>query len=47
MDESFRSYLEQVRRQRAELGESMAALEAALTLPAGVRNRFGSRFGEG
>jgi len=36
MDESFRSYLEQVRRQRAELGESMAALEAALTLPAGA-----------
>jgi len=36
MDESFPAYLEQVRRQRAELGESMAALEAALTLPAGV-----------
>ena len=36
MDETFRSYLEQVRRQRAELGESMAALEAALTLPAGA-----------
>ena len=36
MDESFAAYLEQVRRQRAELGESMAALEAALTLPAAV-----------
>jgi hypothetical protein len=36
MDESFPAYLEQVRRQRAELGESMAALEAALTLPAGA-----------
>jgi hypothetical protein len=34
MDDSFTAYLEQVRRQRAELGESMAALEAALTLPA-------------
>jgi len=36
MDDSFPAYLEQVRRQRAELGESMAALEAALTLPAGA-----------
>ena len=36
MDESFTAYLEQVQRQRAELGESMAALEAALTLPAGA-----------
>ena len=36
MDESFSTYLEQVQRQRAELGESMAALEAALTLPAGA-----------
>ncbi len=36
VDETFPAYLEQARRQRAELGESMAALEAALTLPAGV-----------
>jgi hypothetical protein len=36
VDESFSTHLEQVQRQRAELGESMAALEAALTLPAGA-----------
>jgi hypothetical protein len=36
MTDTFTDYLEQVRRQRAELGESMAALEAALTLPAGT-----------
>ena len=36
MDDAFTTHLEQVRRQRAELGESMAALEAALTLPAGA-----------
>jgi hypothetical protein len=36
MDESFTAHLEQVRLQRAELGESMAALEAALALPAGL-----------
>lgn len=36
MDESFTEHLEQVRLQRAELGESMAALEAALAVPAGL-----------
>jgi hypothetical protein len=36
MDESFPEYIEQARLQRAELGESMAALEAALTHPAGA-----------
>ena len=36
VDETFPTYLEEARQQRAELGESMAALEAALTLPAGV-----------
>ena len=36
MDETIPTHLEQARQQRAELGESMAALEAALTLPAGA-----------
>ncbi len=36
VDETFPAYLEEARQQRAELGESMAALEAALTLPAAV-----------
>ena len=36
MTDTFPDHLEQVRLQRAELGESMAALEAALTLPAGT-----------
>ena len=41
MDESFAAYLEQVRRQRAELGESMAALDAALALAGGPGRRCG------
>ena len=36
MDETYAAYLEQVRAHRAELGESMAALEAALALPVGL-----------
>lgn len=36
MDETYAAYLERVRAQRAELGESMAALEAALDLPVGL-----------
>lgn len=36
MDETYATYLERVRAQRAELGEAMAALEAALDLPAGL-----------
>jgi hypothetical protein len=36
MEDWVPAHLEQVRTQRAELGESMAALEAALTLPAGA-----------
>ncbi|WP_377640401.1 hypothetical protein [Oryzobacter terrae] len=35
MDEAFATYLERVQRHRAELGESMAALDAALALPLG------------
>jgi hypothetical protein len=36
MDETFAAYLEQVRGHRSELGESMAALEAATSLPVGL-----------
>ena len=36
MDETYAAYLKQVQAQRAELGESMAALQAALDLPAGL-----------
>lgn len=36
MDEAFSAYLERVRSHRAELGESMAALDAALALPIGL-----------
>ncbi len=36
MDETYAAYLAQVQAQRAELGESMSALEAALDLPAGL-----------
>lgn len=36
MDEALASHLEQVRAQRAELGDSMAALDAALALPVGL-----------
>ncbi|GGL32972.1 hypothetical protein H9L10_10705 [Phycicoccus endophyticus] len=36
MDESFARHLERVRAHRAELGESMAALDAALALPVGL-----------
>ena len=36
MDETYAAYLDRVRAQRAELGESMGALEAALDLPVGL-----------
>ena len=36
MDQTYAAYLERVRSQRAELGESMSALRAALDLPAGL-----------
>ncbi len=36
MDEVIASHLEQVRAHRAELGDSMAALDAALALPVGL-----------
>ena len=36
MDPEFAAYLERVRSHRAELGESMAALDAALALPVGL-----------
>lgn len=36
MDETYAAYLEQVRAHRAELGESVAALDAALAHPVGL-----------
>ncbi len=36
MDVEFRTHLEQVRARRGELGESMRALEDALSLPLGL-----------
>ncbi|EAQ00338.1 hypothetical protein JNB_09204 [Janibacter sp. HTCC2649] len=36
MDPEFAAYLERVRAHRAELGESLAALDAALALPLGL-----------
>ncbi|HET9020347.1 MAG TPA: hypothetical protein VFN34_00560 [Ornithinibacter sp.] len=36
MDESYSAYLERLRARRAELGESMNALHAALALPVGL-----------
>jgi hypothetical protein len=36
VDETYAAYLERVRAQRAELGESMVALQTALDLPAGL-----------
>ncbi|MFW5468491.1 hypothetical protein ACOCJ4_00430 [Knoellia sp. CPCC 206435] len=36
MDPEFAAYLDRVRSHRAELGESMAALDAALALPVGL-----------
>ena len=36
MDPEFAAYLDRVRAHRAELGESMAALDAALALPIGL-----------
>jgi len=36
MDADFMAYLERVRAHRAELGESLAALDAALALPVGL-----------
>ncbi len=36
MDEAFAAHLDRLRSHRAELGESMAALDAALALPVGL-----------
>ena len=36
MDEAYAAYLRAVQEQRAELGESMVALQGALDLPAGL-----------
>ncbi|MFW5472542.1 hypothetical protein ACOCJ5_04465 [Knoellia sp. CPCC 206450] len=36
MDPEFAAYLDRVRAHRAELGESLAALDAALALPIGL-----------
>ncbi|MBM6404952.1 hemerythrin domain-containing protein [Phycicoccus sp. CSK15P-2] len=36
MDAAFAAHLERVRARRGELGESMAALDAALSLPVGL-----------
>jgi molybdopterin converting factor small subunit len=36
MDATYAAYLDQLRAHRAELGEAMAALEAALALPMGL-----------
>ncbi|WP_392543169.1 hypothetical protein [Oryzobacter telluris] len=36
MDEAYTAYLERLRAHRAELGEAMAALDAALALPVGL-----------
>ena len=36
MDEAFSAYMQRLQRQRAELGEAMAALDAALALPLGL-----------
>jgi len=36
VDEAYAAYLEQLRSQRAELGESMSALRAALDVPTGL-----------
>lgn len=36
MNQTYAAYLQQVQAQRAELGESMAALQAALDHPAGL-----------
>lgn len=36
MDPEFAAYLDRVRAHRAELGESLAALDAALALPLGL-----------
>lgn len=36
MDEAYTAYLARLRAHRAELGESMAALDAALALPIGL-----------
>ena len=36
MDDSYSLYLDRLRAHRAELGESMAALDAALALPVGL-----------
>lgn len=43
MDETYAGYLERVRAQRAELGEAMATLEAALDHPAGLGSTWRGR----
>ena len=43
MDPTYAAYLERVRAQRAELGESMAALDAALDLPVGLGRTWRGR----
>lgn len=43
MDETYAAYLRQVQAQRAELGESMAALQGALDHPAGLGSTWRGR----
>lgn len=43
MDEAYAAYLGRLRAHRAELGESMAALDAALALPLGLGRVWRSR----
>ena len=43
MDEAYAAYLRAVQGQRAELGESMVALQGALDLPAGLGATRGVR----
>jgi len=43
VDPTYAAYLERVRAQRAELGESMAALDAALDLPVGLGTTWRGR----
>ena len=43
MDETYAAYLDRVQAQRAELGESMAALQAALDHPAGLGSSWRGR----
>ena len=43
MDEAYAAYLRAVQEQRAELGESMVALQGALDLPAGLGSTWRRR----